>query len=175
MLERVCERLLDATALDVEEFARMTDDELMATLRRHDETAEGAARLAARDLYKRAVWAELDAVPEGTVGADHGRVRALEAEIAAEADVPERAVVLDSPGSPSMPESSTRVVVNGEVRRLHEQSALVQGLQAAQRTQWRLGVYAPAELSETVGRAAVSVLDLDETGATVDVAGDAPV
>jgi HD superfamily phosphohydrolase len=175
MLERVCERLLDAADVDVESFARMTDDELMAALRRHDETAAGAARLATRDLYKRAVWAELDAVPESVVGADHERVRALETEIAEDGRVPEQAVVLDSPGSPSMPESSTRVVVNGDVRRLHEQSALVQGLQAAQRTQWRLGVYAPEDLAEPVGRAAVSVLDLDETGATVDVAGDTPV
>ncbi|WP_135536771.1 HD domain-containing protein [Halostella pelagica] len=175
MLERVCERLLDATDLAPEEFARMTDDELMAALRRHDETAEGAARLATRDLYKRAVWAELDAVPETVVGTDHERVRALETEIAEDAGVPERAVILDSPGRPSMPESSTRVVVNGDVRRLHEQSALVQGLQAAQRTQWRLGVYAPEELAETVGRAAVAVLDLDAGDATVETAAGDPV
>ena len=174
MLERVCERLLDETDVDAEQFARMTDDELMAELRRRDETADAAARLATRDLYKRAVWAELDAVPDAVVGAGHERVRDLEAEVAAEADVPERAVILDSPGRPSMPESSSRVVVNGGVRRLHEQSALVQGLQAAQRTQWRLGVYAPEERAETVGRAAVAVLGLDEDGATVDVAGDAP-
>jgi HD superfamily phosphohydrolase len=174
MLERVCERLLDETDVDAEQFARMTDDELMAELRRRDETADAAARLATRDLYKRAVWAELDAVPDAVVGAGHERVRDLEAEVAAEADVPECAVILDSPGRPSMPESSSRVVVNGGVRRLHEQSALVQGLQAAQRTQWRLGVYAPEERAETVGRAAVAVLGLDERGATVDVAGDAP-
>ncbi|NHN46082.1 HD domain-containing protein [Halostella sp. JP-L12] len=174
MLERVCERLLDETDLGAERFARMTDDELMAELRRHDETADAAARLATRDLYKRAVWAELDAVPDAVVGAGHERVRDLEAEIADEANVPERAVILDSPGRPSMPESSTRVVVNGDVRRLHEQSALVQGLQAAQRIQWRLGVYAPEERAAAVGRAAVAVLGLDERGARVDVAGDAP-
>ncbi|WP_135821709.1 HD domain-containing protein [Halostella litorea] len=174
MLERVCERLLDGTDLAAERFARMTDDELLAALRRHDGTADAAARLATRDLYKRAAWAEIDAVPDDVVGVDHGRVRELEREIAAAADAPERAVLLDSPGEPSMPESSTRVVVNGDVRRLHEQSALVQGLRSAQRTQWRLGVYAPEERAAEVGEAAVRVLGLDEDGASIDLSNGAP-
>ncbi|WP_435360105.1 HD domain-containing protein [Haloarchaeobius sp. DFWS5] len=164
MLEKVCERLLDETPVTTETFARMSDGDLLAELRRHDETTDVAARLATRDLYKRAVWAELDDVPERVIDADHDTRRALEADIAAEAGVSPPAVLLDVPGRPSMPESSTRVVVNGEVRRLHEESPLVQGLQAAQSVQWRLGVYCPENAVPAVRDAALDVLDLPESG-----------
>ncbi|WP_435334525.1 HD domain-containing protein [Haloarchaeobius sp. TZWWS8] len=164
MLEKTCERLLNETPVEATEFARMTDGELLAALREHDETADAAARLATRDLYKRAVWAELDDVPDHVVGADHDQLREWEAEIAEDAAVAPEAVLVDVPGRPSMPESSTRIVVNGEVRRLHEESPLVQGLQAAQSVQWRLGVYAPTEAVGNVRAAALDVLDLPETG-----------
>ncbi|WP_254766247.1 HD domain-containing protein [Salinilacihabitans rarus] len=159
MLERAAEALLDATGLDAERFARMTDAELLAALRECEATADVAARLAERRLYKRAVWAELDAVPAWLLDADHEEVRALEREVAAEAGVDGRAVVIDCPGRPSMPETETRVVVGGEVRRLREQSPLVEGLQAAQRAQWRFGVYAPADAADAVGDAASALLD----------------
>jgi HD superfamily phosphohydrolase len=68
---------------------------------------------------------------------------------------------LDVPGRPSMPESSTRVVVDGDVRRLHEESPLVQGLQAAQDVQWRAGVYTPERHVETVEAAAERTFGLD--------------
>ncbi|PSQ90464.1 MAG: phosphohydrolase, partial [Bacteroidetes bacterium QH_2_63_10] len=60
-----------------------------------------------------------------------------------------------------------RVMVNGEVRRLAEQSTLVNALRAAQRDQWRLGVYAPAESSDRVGDAAIRTLGFDLEGALV--------
>ncbi|MFD1646739.1 HD domain-containing protein [Haloarchaeobius litoreus] len=164
MLESACERLLDGTDLDAERFARMTDDELVAALRDHEPTAGAAARLAERDLYKRAVWAELDDVPDRVVDATHDDEREAERAIAEAAGVPERAVLLDVPGRPAMPESSTRVVVSGEVRRLQDASPLVQGLQAASTVQWRLGVYAPEEHVEAVREAALDTLDLPSSG-----------
>ncbi|WP_440006996.1 HD domain-containing protein [Halomicrococcus sp. SG-WS-1] len=160
MLERASERLLDATDLSPERFRRLTDAELLAALRDCDATAEMADRLRGRNLYKRATWAEWDAVSEAVVASDHEAIRRYEREIAAEAGVPEEEVVLDAPGEPSMPESSTRVVVNGEIRRLDDQSPLVEGLQAAHRTQWRLGVYAPEAETAAVGEAAEAVLGL---------------
>ena len=76
-------------------------------------------------------------------------------------------MVVDVQGEPSMRESSTGVLVNGEVRRLHEQSTLVNALRLAQREQWRLGVYAPEEHVEAVGQAAERVLGLETEGALV--------
>jgi len=166
MLDRAGERLLDAAALDPEAFARMTDAELLGALRERDATADAARRITDRDLYKRAVWAERGDVPDGVVDADYAAVREFEREIADTAGVPEREVVVDNPGRPSMPESSVRVVVGDDVRPLHEQSPLVQGLQESQRVQWRFGVYAPDERVPEVAAAAERVLGLDAVGDT---------
>jgi hypothetical protein len=161
MLERVSERLLAATDLGVGTFARMTDAELMAAIEDCEATADVARRLTERDLYKRAMWVEFGAVPDSVVAFDHADEREAEREIADRAGVDEREVILEVPGEPSMPESSTGVVVNGAVRRLDDYSALVEGLQAMGRTQWRLGAYAPEESTEAVGEAAAAVLGID--------------
>ena len=80
------------------------------------------------------------------------------------AGVSEDAVVVDTPGEPSMPESSVRVAVNGDTRRLDEQSPLVEGMLASQRVQWRFGVYAPAEHVPEVAAAAERELGLASVG-----------
>jgi HD superfamily phosphohydrolase len=103
----------------------------------------------------------MDDVPESVIEADHDRIEELERAVADRADVAEREVILDVPPEPEMRESSTRVLVGGEVRRLDEQSPLVGTLRAAHREQWRLGVYAPREHTDRVGRAARSVLGLE--------------
>ena len=174
MLRRASERLLDAGDVTGERLRRMDDYELLVRLREHDASRALADRLADRDLYKRAVWAELDDVAddvfdpeEPLFDPDHDTVRAFEADIAADADVDPAHVILDVQGQPSMRESTTGVLVNGDVRRLDEQSTLVRALQMAQREQWRLGVYAPDDLIEPVGRAAERVLGLDMDGALI--------
>jgi hypothetical protein len=167
MLRRATERLLDAGEVTGDRLRRMDDPELQVALRESDATSGLADRLARRDLYKRAVWAELDDVPSDLLDADHERVRALERTIASRAGLPPEAVVLDVPERPSMCESSTRVVVNGEIRRLDRQSPLVDALRAAGHNRWRLGVYAPREATDRVGRAAVAELGLDIDGGLV--------
>jgi hypothetical protein len=145
----------------------MDDYDLMAALRRHDSTSTTAGRLDRRGLYKRAVWAELEDVPDQLLEADHEQIRAHEHEIAEAADVAPKRVILDVQEPPGMTESSTQVEVNGDIRRLDEQSPLVDALRAAQRSQWRLGVYAPESLTDCVGTAAVETLGLDIEGALV--------
>ena len=161
MLRRATEQLLGTTDTDPATLRRWDDEDLLVTLRRTDETAEYARRLSERTLYKRAVWAEMTAVPDELLAMDPAAIHDSEREIAAAAGVDPDAVLLDVPGEPSMTESSSRVVVNGETRQLGAQSTLVNALRAAQRDQWRLGVYAPAESAERVGNAAVRVLGLD--------------
>jgi len=167
MLRRGTERLLATTDATAEELRRWDDSDLLVALRRCDETGGYARRLTQRDLYKRAVWAERGAVPDDLLEADREAVGRLEADIAEAANVDGDAVVLDVPAKPSMTESSSRVLVNGEVRRLGEQSTLVNAIRAAQRDQWRLGVYAPADESDRVGEAAIRELGLDLDGARV--------
>ena len=168
MLRRATERLVEVSDLDAAELRRMDDHDLLVSLRTTPETTEAAQRIAHRDLYKRAVWAEMAAVPEPVIDASYADRRADEEAIAERAGVDPAAVIMDVPGRPTMAESTTRVVVSGEIRRLDEQSTLVSALRAAQRDQWRLGVYAPREHVEAVGRAAERVLGLEPTGALVN-------
>jgi len=167
MLRRATETLLAQTDLDAGTLARMDDPALRVALRDCEATAGYARRLDERALYKRAVWAEMEAVPDALLAADHEAVRQYERDVADEANVDPDEVILDVPAEPRMPESGTRVVVNDEVRSLSEQSTLVSALRAAQRDQWRLGVYAPEDLSERVGNAAIRALGLDLSGALV--------
>ncbi|MFP8889215.1 HD domain-containing protein [Natrialbaceae archaeon A-CW2] len=167
MLRRAGEQLLEAEVTDAGTLQRMDDHDLIATLRSSGATAAFSKRLDHRNLYKRAVWAEIDDVPGGIIEADHANIREFEREIAADAGVEETDVIIDVPSRPSMKESTTRVLVNGEVRQLGRQSPLVDALRSAQYSQWRLGVYSPAPVTEAVGTAAVDVLGLDIDGPLV--------
>jgi HD superfamily phosphohydrolase len=168
ILQRASERLLTESDVTAEELRRMDDHDFFAALRATPETAEFARRLSDRDLYKRAVWAEMEDVPDDVIDADHETLREFEDDIAAEAEVEPSEVIVNVLDRPSMTESESRVVVNGEIRRLDQQSALVAALQHVQREQWRLGVYAPAEATDAVGHAAERVLGLETDGALVN-------
>jgi HD superfamily phosphohydrolase len=167
MLRRAAEGLLAAGAATAEDLRRMDDHGLHVAMRECEATSGYARRLERRTLYKRAVWAEMDAVPEDILIAEHDTIRDFERDIAHSANVDHEEVILDVPPRPEMTESSSRVLVNGEVRELGQQSTLVNALRAAQRDQWRLGIYAPADHSERVGNQAIRTLGLDLDGALV--------
>ncbi len=169
MLRRGTERLLGKTNATAGELRRMDDADLLVALRSYDETEPIARRLDTRSLYKRAVWAEVRDVPDAIIDAGHDTVREYEREIAASAGVDHESVILDIPDQPRMRESTSRVVVNGEVRTLGSQSTLVAALRRAQHEQWRLGVYAPEGDTDQVGRATEDVLGLDLDALVVDV------
>ncbi|MCU4925668.1 HD domain-containing protein [Halobacteria archaeon AArc-dxtr1] len=167
MLRRAAEALLEADETDADSLQRMDDHDLIAALRRCEATRDLSRRLDHRDLYKRAVWAEIDDVPGGIIEADHEQIRTFEREIADQAAVDPDAVIVDVPDRPTMTESTSRVVVNGDIRPLGRQSPLVEALRAAQSSQWRLGVYCPADVRDRVGREALAVLGLDIDGPLV--------
>ncbi len=171
MLRRGAERLIAVGEVTPEELRRMDDHDLLCTLRECDRTERLADRFFRRDLLKRAVWAELPDVPDAVLDLSFDLLRRHEREIAEEAGVDPEGVILDVPGRPRIRESTSRVIVNGEVRQLEEQSPLVRTLQQAQINEWRLGVYTEGEQLDAVGRAAERVLALETDGALVsDVA-----
>ncbi|KAB1193570.1 HD domain-containing protein [Haloferax sp. MBLA0076] len=157
MLERASERLVD-DAVSLDEFVRMADHDLLVAL--GDHVPELGRRIECRNLYKRAVWAPIDAVSTDVVELDYEASRAAEREIADVAGVSPVSVIVDAPSRPRIKESRSRVVVNGVVRRLEDASELVGALRAAERTQWRLGVYAPESVRDEVAAAAIDVLDV---------------
>ena len=167
MLRRGAERLLANGVTTPEGLRRMDDHDLLVALRTAESTERLADRLGRRDLFKRAVWSELRDVPDDLLDLDHGRSVEYESRIAERAGVDAEDVILDVPGYPRMTESTTRVVVGGEIRRLEEQSPLVRTLRQVQLNQWRLGVYAPAAATDRVGHAAEAVLGLDTDGTLI--------
>ncbi|TKR27928.1 HD domain-containing protein [Natronomonas salsuginis] len=169
MLRQATERLLETEEATAETLRRMDDAALRVALRSCPETAAFATRLDTRSLYKRAIWAELQDVPDELLDADHEARGEFERQIATRAGVEPDAVIIDVPDRPRMRESTSRVVVNGEVRTLGTQSTLVDALRRVQQEQWRLGVYAPEEATDAVGRAAEETLGLDLDALVVDV------
>ncbi|MFQ3475067.1 HD domain-containing protein [Halonotius sp. F2-221B] len=167
MLRRASERLLATTELDAGELRRMDDHDLLVALRTTPATEAFAERYDDRRLFKRAVWAELQHVPDDLLALDHEERRDLETTVADRADVVDSEVIIEIPEKPSMRESSTRVVVNGEIRNLGDQSPLVSALRTAQRGQWRLGVYTTPSATERVGRLAAEELGLELSGGLV--------
>ncbi|EJN59177.1 HD domain-containing protein [Halogranum rubrum] len=168
MLRRASERLLAEPDVTADQLRRMDDHDLLASLRMTASTTELARRLDRRDLYKRGLWVELDDVPEHVLTAPHEKIREFEQNVAEQTDVDPDEVIIDVPAEPSMKESSSRVMVNGDVRQLDHQSPLVGALRTAQRQQWRLGVYAPADAADRVGEATVDALGLDIEGSLVN-------
>ena len=161
MLRRAAELLIAQPDITAEEVRRMDDHDLLGALRMTEATQELVRRYDERELYKRAVWAEYDDVPDCIHDADHDAVREMEREIAGEVGLADEEVIIDVPPEPSMEESTARVTVSGEVRRLGDQSPLVAALRIAQRTQWRLGVYCPEAATDHVGTVAADVIGLD--------------
>ncbi len=166
MLRRGAERLIES-GTDPKDLRRMDDHDLLVALRTTGSTTSIARRFANRDLFKRAVWAEYRDVPGALLDLDHETVVEHEETIADRAGVDADAVILDVPAYPEMTESSTRVVVGGEIRRLDEQSPLVRTLRQSQLNQWRFGAYAPADDAERVGHATEAVLGLDTDGTLI--------
>jgi len=156
MMERASELYLNRTETSGGEFRRMADHDLLVELRDH--VPELGRRIEYRQLYKRAIWAPLAAVPPGIVDVDYEDERAAEREIAEKAGVDVTAVIVDIPSRPRLKEAATNVVVNGVTQRLEDASELVSGIRAAERSRWRLGVYCPEEHTEEVAAAARTVL-----------------
>ena len=144
----------------VHPLRQAADHDVLVALREHEATAPLVHRLVTRDLYKRAIWAERDAVAEEIRSFDADDCLEAERAIADRADVDHSAVIIDVPEPTEFSEASSRVIVNGEVRHIGEQSPLVSALQANESSQWRLGIYSPADLTDRVGQAAVEELDL---------------
>lgn len=160
MLQAATEQLMTDTDINGERLRRMDDHDLIVALRQNDSTEGFMSRIDTRNLFKRAVWAEMADVPRELIEATHEQINAYEHDIAETADVPEKNVILDVPEEPSMKESTTQVVVNGERRNLADQSPLVDALRAAQKSQWRFGVYTPEETVPEVEAATERILGL---------------
>ena len=164
ILRRATEFLLDSKVIKENDLRNMDDHDLHAALRSNSITAPLEKRISNRNLYKRAIWAEMKDVPDDVINADYDSIRTFENHIASKLNVDRQSVIIDIPSPPSTPAKEIKIKVGDEIRMLHDHSPLIDALQDAQKEQWRLGVYAPKNLVDRVGSAAENELNLETNG-----------
>lgn len=161
MLLRAAEKLVSANVISAADLRQMDDHDLISKLRQTEITTDLIARLDTRDLYKRAVWIGLNAVPASIIDASWDKIRSLESELAEKAGIDSEKVILDIPDRPSIPESDTCVIEDGEAKPLREASSIIGALEIANREQWRLGIYTPEQHLDDVKNVTDEVLGTD--------------
>jgi HD superfamily phosphohydrolase len=164
ILRRATEFLLDSKIIKENDLRNMDDHDLHVALRSNATTSPLEKRISNRNLYKRAVWAEMKDVPDDVINADYDSIHAFEEHIASKIDVDSKSVIIDIPSLPLAIGNEIKIKVGDEISMLHDHSPLVGALQDAQKEQWRLGVYAPKNIVEQVGSAAERELNLETKG-----------
>ena len=164
ILRRATEFLLDSKIIKENDLRNMDDHDLHVALRSNATTSPLEKRISNRNLYKRAVWAEMKDVPDDVINADYDSIHAFEEHIASKIGVDSKSVIIDIPSLPLAIGNEIKIKVGDEISMLHDHSPLVGALQDAQKEQWRLGVYAPKNIVEQVGSAAERELNLETKG-----------
>lgn len=126
------------------------------------ETRALARRIVTRRLYKRAVYVGREQVNWAALQAASGTIKALGAarEIAELAGVRPEQVIVDAPPFPRDLSMEVRIHSDAGTLPLEERSPMLRTLNETRRGQWRLGVYAPSDLLDRVGPAAVEHLHI---------------
>ena len=138
-------------------FARQDDAACMQTLlsSTNQIVTTLCHRLYSRNLYKRALYVQRDDLYQHEWGPQKYRTERTYADIIAEsADVSPEQVLVDIPSFPGNMRMNVLVQRHNSVIPLEEVSPLITTLNETRRSQWRLGVYAPAEVSRKVAAAA---------------------
>jgi HD superfamily phosphohydrolase len=114
-----------------------------------------AHRLYSRNLYKRALYVRRDDLYHHEWGTERYLTERKYADIIAEAaDISPEQVLVDIPPFPGNMQMNVLVQQRSSVIPLEEVSPLITTLNETRRSQWRLGVYAPSDVSEKVTAAA---------------------
>ncbi len=158
MYEKAMERIIN-DGFDAKNLLKMDDCEAMMLIREKDK--EFYEMLTNRKLFKRAVYVGREAVDlQKVMRVDERRA---EAEIAEDAGIDERYVIVDIPEVEEIREVRVKVIVDGERIRLDEASYLVRSLKEAAINNWKLGVYTKKEFVERVAKAARDYFGIEKT------------
>ncbi len=156
MYEKAMSRIIER-GFDAKKLLEMDDCEAMILLR--GEEPEFYDMLANRKLFKRAIY-----VGRGSVDVrELRRVKEerAEREIAEDAGIDEKYVIVDIPPLEEMREVRARVEVDGELIRLDEASTLVKAISEANLDSWRMGVYTKKEYVDRVAKVAAEYFGIE--------------
>lgn len=146
----------------VREFLRMDDVTATALLLNSPEesTRDLMTRIRTRNLYKRAVYAGRELIDRDHLPHTKNGVERMRTAIAETAEVAPEQIILDIPPLRKEMKMAIRVRNHHDLVSFEEIVPIIAMMNATRQGQWRLGVYAPDELRETVGDAAREVLAL---------------
>lgn len=155
--EAMCVRAVECMiedGFDAKKLSVMDDSDLFVQMHSYPGyPTEIAERLRDRRLFKRATYVGFDAVSKGVLK-HRNKIRRIEAELASDLGIDPEYILIDIPKPPDIVETGANIMVDQQLRRLHEISHLVAAIGHAQQDNWRLGVYTPAEHRDAVRRAA---------------------
>ncbi len=152
-----------ASGGDPDHLVTMDDSQCIQAFRESESgiAQEMIHRLLTRNLYKRAVYVGVGSINRARIPQPDLRASfTLAEEIASRAGVAPHEVCVDIPGFPTDMVMGVLVQNRHDVVSLDEISPLIRGLNEIRRSQWRLGVYCPAEHREAVSLAAAEVLSI---------------
>ena len=146
----------------VREFPTMDDVTATALLLNSDEeiTRDLINRIRTRNLYKRAVYAGKELVDRDHLPQTKSGIERLHTAIAETAGVAPDKIILDIPPLRKEMKMDIKVRNHHDLVPFEEIVPMIAMMNATRQGQWRLGVYAPAELRERVSDAAREVLAL---------------
>jgi hypothetical protein len=159
MYEKALERSIEEKALELRNLIKMDDYDIICFLRQQDGFVRDIInRIDSRNLYKRAVYIGLDRIG---VDIQHISEQRAEREISEISGVDEEEIIVDIPPLEDAKESSAMVNLDGRLMSLEESSPIVRALKDAERDAWKMGIYTTKENLEKVGRAAVSLFNIE--------------
>ncbi len=160
MFTRALDRLISQDIVDPFELRQMDDAHIFETMR-HDEGYAGdmVRRLDERRLYKRALHVGFGSVDKNVLRY-RGKVERVESEIADMVGIDVTDVLIDIPKPPEIEEMRALIKMDSRMLHLDEASNIVATLEQAHIDNWKMGVYAPREHREAVGRAAREVFEV---------------
>ncbi len=156
MYEKAMEGIIEE-GFDASKLLEMDDMDAMMLIKENER--EFYEMLSNRTLFKRAVYVSRRAVDFREVMRINEK--RAEREIAEEAGVDEKYVIVDIPPVEEMKESGVLVETEWGLRTLDEVSPLVKALKTASLENWRLGVYTKKEYLGRVGKAAMDYFGIE--------------
>lgn len=153
MCVHAVERMIE-DGFDAKKLSTMDDQDLFVQMHLHPGyPSEIAERLRDRRLFKRATYIGFDEVGKSTLK-HRNNTRLIEAELTSDLGIDPGYILIDIPKPPDIVETGASIMVDHELRRLHEVSHLVAAIGHAQQDNWRMGVYTTDEHRDAVRRAA---------------------
>ncbi|RLI73563.1 HD domain-containing protein [Archaeoglobales archaeon] len=158
MYEKALEFLIE-NGFDAKNLLFMDDYDIISLMRNSDEFAKEVVELIdSRRLFKRALYVGRNRVNLKEIL--NLNVERVEEEIANEAGIDRRYVIVDIQPVEEIKEFNALVDLDGELVKLEDASPLIKSLKAAEMDIWKFGIYTKKEYVEKVSRVAVDYFDI---------------